>query len=787
MYKTFRAPMLSALVAAALVGAWGIQATASFDEKAGATQSSGISTWMVEFAEPGLLHGTTRAPGARFDASDPAVVAYRDQLMQVQAGHKAAIAGALGRSPEVTHHYLATHSGMAIRLTAAEADQVARLPGVASVKPEVVEQIDTNAGPVFIGADTIWNGSAIPGGGPGTRGEGMVIAVLDTGMVSATHPSFANDASCGHGGANPNKVLSSLDCATTDGTGLCNGPTPTDTNGHGSHTASTSGGNRVPTSATPAPNVEISGVAPCANLRIYKVCPTTSCPGAAIQAGMDSILLHGGVDVMNFSISGGRNPWEDNDRKKLDLVTAGVFVAASAGNTSASVPNPIGAVNHLGPWVLSVAASSHHSAPDTLAGFSLRGPTPAPLADLTKPDITGPGVTVYAANASVAGYGNSSGTSMSSPHLAGAATLIRKVHPTWTPVQVKSAIMMTGKRAGTGASGNWTWDEVGSGRIDLAKAVNAGLLMDETTANFLAANPVGGSMSARDLNLPAVRDMACTPSCTWTRTVTSALATPATWNVAVENPTGFVLEATPAQFVIDPGQSQVITITATPQLNEPGTTLRFGAVTLTRAPVGPDPVLHISVSVRGAGPFDPIFAHDFEMPPPVVCSTGGPFTFGTTAGPASVYPVPLSIAGVGSITNMRMQINGVNHTFSDDLDILLVGPGGQRLIVMSDVGGSNALNAVDLVLSDAAAAGMPDAGAIASGSYRPTNVGANDAFPAPAPGTPHGNPAPAGSDTFGSVFGGLNADGTWNVFLYDDANLDAGQIGQVCLEFNFAP
>lgn len=358
MYKTFRAPMLSALVAAALVGAWGIQATASFDEKAGATQTSGISTWMVEFAEPGLLHGTTRAAGARFDARDPAVVAYRDQLMQVQAGHKAAIAGALGRAPEVTHHYLASHSGMAIRLTAAEADQVARLPGVASVKPEVVEQIDTNAGPVFIGADTIWNGSAIPGGGPGTRGEGMVIAVLDTGMVSATHPSFANDASCGHGGANPNKVLSSLDCATTDGTGLCNGPTPTDTNGHGSHTASTSGGNRVPTSATPAPNVEISGVAPCANLRIYKVCPTTSCPGAAIQAGMDSILLHGGVDVMNFSISGGRNPWEDNDRKKLDLVSAGVFVAASAGNTSATITNPIGQVNHLGPWVLSVAAST---------------------------------------------------------------------------------------------------------------------------------------------------------------------------------------------------------------------------------------------------------------------------------------------------------------------------------------------------------------------------------------------------------------------------------------------
>ena len=72
-------------------------------------------------------------------------------------------------------------------------------------------------------------------------------------------------------------------------------------------------------------------MAPCANTRSYKVCPTNSCPGADITAGMNSVLLHGDVDVMNFSISGGNNPWNDNDRRKLDLVDAGIVVSASAG------------------------------------------------------------------------------------------------------------------------------------------------------------------------------------------------------------------------------------------------------------------------------------------------------------------------------------------------------------------------------------------------------------------------------------------------------------------------
>ncbi len=696
------------------------------------------STYLIEFAEPGLLgFQQSRSPQQPFDVRAPEVQAWAAELQRQQADYRAAMAGVLGRQIEVTHHYLATHSGFAAKLTADEAASVRQLQGVVSVEAERIETLDTYRGPTFIGADTIWNGTNVPGG-VGTRGEGMVIGVLDSGAV-LPHPSFNNDAACGHGvGPNPNKVLSSLDCSATDGTGLCNGPSPLDTDGHGSHTASTSGGNTLTSAAVPAPPIptgftSISGVAPCANLRIYKVCPGQSCPGADIQAGMNSVLLHGGVNVVNFSISGGTSPWTDNDRRKLDLMNANVLVAASAGNTSATVPNPIGAVNHRGPWVMSVAASTHDaqasglvsasgpgtppantqnlamtkgsdspngssqtnlpirhflgqgaaegctatvpafpagfftgaaalihrgscsftekitnafnagaafviirnnqatpismSTPgqpavpaysieqtqgndlvafvdanattatvnldivsgDVLANFSLRGPTPAPLADLQKPNITGPGVGILAATTDASGYGSLSGTSMSSPHLAGAATLVRKVQPTWTVPEVISALQTTAVRVGRkdNVITPWDWDDVGSGRVDLTKAALAGLVFNETFANFLAANPAAGG-DVKTLNLPSVRNRACAPSCTFTRTVRSTLGVPATYNATVDNPTGFVVDVSPSNFTIAAGATQVLTITLTPQLGE------------------------ITVAALGAGPSDTVFRNGFE-------------------------------------------------------------------------------------------------------------------------------------------------------------------------------
>jgi subtilisin family serine protease len=709
----------------------------------------GRFVYLIEFAEKGMLRRQAPAHGKRFNPNTPLAQTQRDQIVNEQSNHVQAMATALGRTLNVTHHFLVTHSGIATRLTPEEAQVVRTLPGIRSVERERLYHVTTYRSPQFIGADEIWDGTAVPPGSSGTRGEGMIIAMLDTG-IDPNHPSFANDASCGHGTTNPNKLLSFLDCSSTDVNGLCNGPNPVDQNSHGTHTSSTAGGNHLDATAVPPPNppapfTEISGVAPCASIRAYKVCPTNQCPDADIQAGMGSVLLHGDCSVMNFSISGGDDPWNDNDRRKLDLVDADVLVAASAGNTSAGVPDPVGQVNHRGPWVFTVAASTRDftnaivsasgpgnpppatqnilatrgsaspfgsplsdfpirhftgqpltaegcTAPgppfpagffnnaaalirrggctftekitnafnagaqlviirnnqpgsvamstpgqpnvpaysidqipgdalaafvdanpsnatidfdfapgDVLAGFSLRGPDPAPLQDLTKPDITGPGVGIFAAFPLALGsYGSLSGTSMSSPHTAGSAILVRKVHPDWTVSETKSALMMTAFNGGTKEDGTTPWDadDVGSGRLDLTKAALAGLVMDETFENYLAADPATGG-DPKTLNIPAVRNMNCSP-CSWTRTVRNTRNVATHWMASGHNITpGFQVHVLPASFSFTGGlgETREITIIATPAANLTAE-VAFGEVVLHETG-GVAPDQRITVAIEG--------------------------------------------------------------------------------------------------------------------------------------------------------------------------------------------
>jgi len=149
----------------------------------------------------------------------------------------------------------------------------------------------------------------------------------------------------------------------------------------------------------------------------------------------------------------------------------------------------------------------------------------------------------------------------------------------------------------------------------------------------------------------------------------------------------------------------------------------------------------------------------------------------TTADP---YPSPITVSGVtGTVTKVTVTLHGFSHPGPSDVDILLVGPGGQMLILMSDAGGSGggcAAVGLDLTFDDAAAAAMTDCPPpLATGSYKPTNLAPNagdigaDAFPAPAPPGPY-------TATALSVFNGLNPNGTWNLFVVDDASLDAGSI-----------
>ena len=279
---------------------------------------------------------------------------------------------------------------------------------------------------------------------------------------------------------------------------------------------------------------------------------------------------------------------------------------------------------------------------DALAVFSLRGPTPATFNRLTKPDVSAPGVRVYAAFGP-GSYAFLDGTSMASPHVAGAAALVRSVHPDWSVAEVSSALMTTANSVGVDDtwSRSWDWDDVGSGRIDLGAAARAGLVLDESIDNYLAADPAGGTLSARDLNRASMRDVACTPSCTWVRTVRATLDGPSHWTVAAEALTaGLDIQVTPQEFSLagaddggtaaadtvfadgfdppPPGRSQVIAITATPPAGASGV-LAFGEVVLAEtAAQAPPQHLTLSVSGTAGGSQQPDIG---TLPAAVVAST----------------------------------------------------------------------------------------------------------------------------------------------------------------------
>jgi len=167
----------------------------------------------------------------------------------------------------------------------------------------------------------------------------------------------------------------------------------------------------------------------------------------------------------------------------------------------------------------------------------------------------------------------------------------------------------------------------------------------------------------------------------------------------------------------------------------------------------------------------PIFASPTATStcPPVAFSSGTTITI-PDSGNAIPYPSSINVAGlVGTITKVTVTINGLSHTYPDDLDFLLVGPGGQNAKIWSDAGGSLDVVGVNVVLDTAAASQLPDSAQITSGSWRPADYEpSTDVFPAPAP-------VPSGNVVL-SVFNGLNPNGTWSLYLVDDAAADMGSI-----------
>ena len=139
-------------------------------------------------------------------------------------------------------------------------------------------------------------------------------------------------------------------------------------------------------------------------------------------------------------------------------------------------------------------------------------------------------------------------------------------------------------------------------------------------------------------------------------------------------------------------------------------------------------------------------------------------------GAADVYPSTINVTGlVGVIDTVTVVLTDVNHTFPADLDILLVGPGGAGVILMSDAGRGEDLVGANLTFFDAAAQDLPRLNPIVTGSYRPTDHVENlpDVFSG-APGGPYGTQL--------SAFSGGAPNGDWSLYVVDDAGSDGGSI-----------
>jgi subtilisin-like proprotein convertase family protein len=164
----------------------------------------------------------------------------------------------------------------------------------------------------------------------------------------------------------------------------------------------------------------------------------------------------------------------------------------------------------------------------------------------------------------------------------------------------------------------------------------------------------------------------------------------------------------------------------------------------------------------------------------ITFSNPSPITI-PSVGTATPYPSTINVSSViGLVADVNVTLTGLSHTFPQDVGVLLVGPGGQRVVLMDGAGGSTAITNVNITFDDQAASSLPSSGGIPSGSYRPTNFFPSDVFAPPAPGAPYGSLL--------SVFNGTNPNGVWSLFVQDFSAGDSGSVsGGWGLQITAAP
>lgn len=210
-----------------------------------------------------------------------------------------------------------------------------------------------------------------------------------------------------------------------------------------------------------------------------------------------------------------------------------------------------------------------------MAAFSSRGPILGGVEDVLKPDITAPGVDVLAAVSPYSGgkdYDFLSGTSMSSPHMAGIAALMVDAHPGWSPMMIKSALMTSAYQAVTDNGADADAFDFGAGHVQPNSAVDPGLVYDAGYLDWLGFLCGTGQLEAgycpaiaidpSDLNQASIAIGALAGSQTITRTVTN-VGPDATFTARVNDLVGVDAIVVPQSLALATGESATFEITFT--------------------------------------------------------------------------------------------------------------------------------------------------------------------------------------------------------------------------------
>ncbi|MEP7113254.1 MAG: S8 family serine peptidase [Ilumatobacteraceae bacterium] len=324
----------------------------------------------------GLAATSPSVTGAKLTGDTSAEQAYENYTGALDNSFRQDLAAAV---PDATAgaSLQRVYGGVAVQVPANQVSKLLSLDGVAAVQSDVLNHPDTIESPEFIGAPTVWDQI----GGQDLAGQGVIFGDLDTGLwpehpmvadngdLAAPPPTASGDPrECNYG---DNPLTVEADVFECNNKVIGGGPfidtynffigdeiypgSARDGNGHGTHTTTTAAGNAV--DSAPIFGIDrgpASGVAPGAWVIEYKVCGPQGCFGSDSVAAIAQAILDG-VDVINFSIGGGAQPFSDPvELAFLDAYNAGITVAASAGNSGPGAAT----TDHLGPWLITVAAST---------------------------------------------------------------------------------------------------------------------------------------------------------------------------------------------------------------------------------------------------------------------------------------------------------------------------------------------------------------------------------------------------------------------------------------------